>query len=107
MTNQITNDCPITKQLNHILDGLSVVEHTGLATLIQNLRVMGFGNLHLVDAILAGKIWETDFTVSLPFKKEVLLAKLRFIATYDSCLIGNELRVDDIHENFHNRGVVV
>lgn len=101
------NSCPTTKLLNQILDGLGVVERNGLATLIQKLRVMGYGNFYLVDAILAGKIWEPGFTVSLPFKKEELVAKLRFIATYESCLIGSDLRIDDIHQNFHNRGITV
>ncbi len=99
-------DQEIITQLNYRLETLKLHHQVGVAVLIQRLRIRGFGGLHLIDAMIDGDIWGDAFYKNLPVT-EFILQKVNSIATDNSCLIGHSLKVDEIHQNFLRKGIVV
>ncbi len=99
-------DQEIINQLNYRLDTLKLHYQVGIAVLIQRLRIRGFGNLNLIDAMLDAKIWDDQFYICPPLTG-VILERLNWIATDNSCIVGHGLSVDEIHMNFLKKSIVV
>lgn len=95
-----------TKQFMLRLETLRRPVQVGIAHLIQRLQTRGYGEKHLIDAMIDANIWEDPFYkgVLIP---DVAVGRLCWIATDNACHIGHTLTVDNIRLTLSNYGIVV
>jgi hypothetical protein len=98
-------DSEIAAQFSYRFDNLEEKTKIGIATLVQNLQVRGYGKKFLIDALKEARVEEGLFYRGT--EDDDRIGKLFWIACDNGRIVGDGLTVDQVHFVIVNSGVVV